>query len=58
LIVSNPIGSVTSSVAVLTVNVPTGAPNIGTQPGNQIIRVGETAVLSVGATGNPVLKYQ
>lgn len=58
VIVSNPIGSVTSLVAVLTVNVPTGAPNISAQPGNQIIRVGETAVLSVGATGNPVLKYQ
>jgi hypothetical protein len=58
VIVSNPIGSVTSLVAVLTVNVPTGAPNISAQPGNKSIRVGETAVLSVGATGNPVLKYQ
>ena len=58
VIVSNPIGSVTSLVAVLTVNVPPGAPNISVQPGNQIIRVGEAAVLSVGATGNPVLKYQ
>jgi len=58
VIVSNPIGSVTSLVAVLTVNVPPGAPNISAQPANQIIRVGETAVLSVGATGNPVLNYQ
>lgn len=58
VIVSNPIGSVTSVTAVLTVNVPAGVPNISAQPGNQIIRVGETAVLSVGATGDPVLKYQ
>jgi hypothetical protein len=58
VIVSNPIGSVTSAVAVLTVNVPTGVPNISMQPGEQIIRIGETAVLSVGATGNPVLKWQ
>ena len=58
VIVSNPIGSVTSVVAVLTVNVPPGVPNIPIQPGNPIIRVGETLVLSVGATGNPVLKYQ
>ncbi len=57
VVVSNPIGSVTSVVAVLTVNVPPGVPNICAQPGNQIIRMGETAVLSVGATGNPVLKY-
>ena len=33
--VSNPIGSATSEVAVLTVNVPPGVPNISAQPGNQ-----------------------
>lgn len=58
VIVSNPIGSVTSVTAVLTVNVPAGVPNISAQPGNHIIRVGETAVLSVGATGDAVLKFQ
>jgi hypothetical protein len=58
VIVSNPIGSVTSVIAVLTVKVPPGVPNITAQPGNQSIRVGETAVLSVGATGDAVLKYQ
>ena len=58
VIVSNPLGSVTSAVAVLTVNVPPGAPNITTQPASETIRVGETAVLSVVATGNPVLDYQ
>jgi hypothetical protein len=58
VIVSNPIGSVTSVTAVLTVNVPPGAPNIATQPKDQLIRVGENAAFSVGATGNPVLNYQ
>jgi hypothetical protein len=58
VIVSNPIGSVTSVVAVLTDNAPAGVPAIVTQPHSQYARVGETAAFSVGATGNATLLYQ
>lgn len=58
VIVSNPIGSVTSLVAVLTVNAPAGVPAIVTQPQSQTARVGETVAFSVGATGNATLLYQ
>ena len=58
VIVSNPIGSVTSSVAVLTVKMPPGVPNITIPPKDQVIRVGESATLSIVATGDPFLTYQ
>ena len=58
VIVSNPIGSVTSLVAVLTVNVPPGVPAITSQPKSLSVRFGETASFAVGATGNATLVYQ
>jgi hypothetical protein len=58
VIVSNPIGSVTSVVAVLTVNAPPGVPNIVSQPSSVTVRSGETASFTLGATGNAPLTYQ
>jgi hypothetical protein len=58
VILSNPGGSVTSAVANLTVIVSAGTPTITAQPQGQSIRVGETAALSVMATGNAPLSYQ
>lgn len=58
VIVSNPIGSVTSLVAVLTVNVPPGVPAITSQPKSLSVRSGETASFAVGATGNAPLVFQ
>ena len=58
VIVSNPIGSVISVVAVLTVNVPAGVPNIISQPKSVTVRSGEAANFSVSATGNAPLVYQ
>jgi hypothetical protein len=52
---SNLVGSVTSNVATLIVNVP---PAIVTQPTNQTVTVGQTATLSVSATGIPAPTYQ
>ena len=54
VVVTNIIGSVTSSVASLTVLVP---PAIVQQPTNQTVAPGVTATLVVGATGFP-LQYQ
>ena len=58
VVVSNPIGSVTSAVAVLTVVSPAGAPRLISQPQTQPCRVGEGASLWVSATGSPTLAYQ
>jgi hypothetical protein len=58
VIVSNPSGSVTSLVAVLTVKITAGTPFIAIQPRNQGIRAGETATLSVVASGSAPLLYQ
>ncbi len=58
VVVSNPGGSVTSLVANLTVIISAGTPAIMAQPQGQIIRVGETATLSVVATGDAPLSYQ
>ena len=58
VVVSNPMGAVTSAVAVLTVLAPSGVPQIVSQPGDQTARVGETVTLAVGATGTPALLYQ
>jgi hypothetical protein len=57
-ILSNPVGSVTSVVAVLTVLAPTGVPQITSQPQSKTIRAGESASFTVGATGNATLYYQ
>jgi hypothetical protein len=58
VVVSNPLGAVTSAVAVLTVLAPPGIPQIVRQPVNQVVRTGEAASLSVVATGNATLGYQ
>jgi hypothetical protein len=57
-IVSNPAGTTTSGAAVLTVNAPPGSPIITTQPQNQQAAAGESAALSVAASGAPPLSFQ
>ena len=55
VIVTNPVTSVTSNAATLTVNT---GPSITTQPANQTVNVGQTATFTVLATGAPPLSYQ
>jgi hypothetical protein len=56
VVITNSLGSVTSSNAVLTVtNVP---PAIVVQPTNQTVGVGSTVILAVTATGTEPLSYQ
>ena len=55
VIVTNPVTSVTSNAATLTVN---SGPSITTQPANQTVNVGQTATFTVVATGAPPLSYQ
>ncbi len=55
VIVSNPVGAVTSQVAVLTVRVP---PSISSQPQNQTVNAGATATFNVSASGTAPLYYQ
>ncbi len=55
VVVTNSAGSVTSSVAVLTVNAP---PGITTQPVSQSAFLGANATLSVVAAGTGPLAYQ
>src|SRR5207302_2464543 len=55
VVVTNAAGSVTSSVAVLTIWVP---PAISGQPLSQTNVVGTTAGFSVAATGTPAPGYQ
>ncbi len=55
VVVSNSIGSVTSSVATLTVIVP---PGISTQPNGLFVAAGSNATFSVVATGSAPLSYQ
>jgi predicted outer membrane repeat protein len=50
VIISNSAGSVTSQVARLTVNIPTGSPLITTQPASQNLRSGDGVTLFVVAT--------
>jgi hypothetical protein len=58
VIICNPVGSVTSVVAVLTVLAPTGVPQITSQPQSKTIRAGESTSFTVSATGNATLLYQ
>src|ERR1700722_2966655 len=58
VVVSNSAGSVTSSVATLTVNPAVVAPTITTQPANQTVTAGQTATFSVVAAGTASLSYQ
>ena len=53
--VSNPYGSVTSSVAALTVLFP---PTITNQPASQTATVGQSRSFSVGVSGTAPLRYQ
>jgi len=56
VVITNVVGSITSSVAVLTVsNTP---PVITTQPADQSVYAGETAAFSVVAGGTAPLNYQ
>ena len=55
VVVTNVAGSVTSSNATLTVNVP---PNITTPPVSQTVAAGQNASFSVTATGTGPLSYQ
>ncbi len=55
VVVSNTAGSISSSAATLTVNVP---PAITTQPASQTVTAGQTATFSVVATGTPSPSYQ
>jgi hypothetical protein len=56
--VSNPVGSVTSSVVVLSILAPSGVPQITSPPQGKTIRSGESTSFTVGATGNATLLYQ
>jgi hypothetical protein len=52
---SNSAGSITSTAATLTVNVP---PSVTTQPSNQTVTAGQTATFTVATTGTPAPTYQ
>jgi uncharacterized protein YpmS len=58
VVVTNSYGSVTSAVAVLTVNVPTSAPFITNQPAAQAAAIGSNVTFTVGAGGTAPLSYQ
>ncbi|MBI5689797.1 MAG: immunoglobulin domain-containing protein [Verrucomicrobia bacterium] len=58
VLVSNALGTVTSSLAQLNVVASPTAPTITAQPGNRVIVVGGSVTLSVGATGAPTPSYQ
>src|SRR5262249_1978248 len=58
VVVSNSVGSVTSSQATLTVNAAPVAPSITSQPANATVIAGQTAMFSVTATGTAPLGYQ
>ena len=55
VVVTNSLGSATSNVSTLTVNLP---PNITSQPVSQTVNAGQTATFTVVATGTPPLTYQ
>ncbi len=58
-VVSNDVGSVTSSAATLTVNSATGTtPTITTQPVSQSITAGNGVTFMVAASGSGTLAYQ
>jgi len=58
VMVSNAAGNVTSAMATLTINAASSAPTITTQPANQTVTVGATAIFGVVATGTAPLSYQ
>ncbi len=56
--VTNPVGSLTSSAATLTVNAAAVAPTITAQPQSQTVTMGQTATFGVVAGGTAPLSYQ
>ena len=58
VVVSNAVGSATSSNATLTVNAAPVSPSITTQPASQTVTAGQTATFSVTASGTAPLTYQ
>ncbi len=58
VVVTNPVGSVTSAAAVLTVNALAVKPAITSQPVSQTVIAGNNAVFIVAATGTPAPTYQ
>jgi hypothetical protein len=56
--VSNPAGSVSSRMALLAVTVAASAPSITTQPADRSVTAGQTATISVAASGTAPLSYQ
>ncbi len=57
-VVTNAVGSVTSSAATLTVGAQLVAPSITTQPASQSVTVGATVSFAVVASGTGPLSYQ
>lgn len=55
VVLTNPYGAITSTVATLTVGTP---PSITAQPQNRTLAVGTSAAFSVTATGSAPLRYQ
>jgi polygalacturonase len=58
VLITNSVGSITSSVATLTVTSTAVAPSITTQPTNYSATVGQNAAFSVTASGTAPLSYQ
>lgn len=58
VVISNSVGSKTSSIATLTVNQLTVAPQISTQPLSQSVVEGQLVTFSVTASGTPSPSYQ
>jgi hypothetical protein len=58
VVVTDSVGSLTSSPATLTVTASPTAPSITSQPANQIVAVGQMATFGVTATGTATLTYQ
>jgi Abnormal spindle-like microcephaly-assoc'd, ASPM-SPD-2-Hydin/Protein of unknown function (DUF1573) len=57
-VVSNTVGTVTSTAATLTVNPAPVGPSITTSPTNQTVTAGQTATFTVVAAGTAPLSYQ
>ena len=58
VVVNNSLGSVTSSVAIVTVNPAPVAPSIATQPESVTVMAGSNATFSVAAMGTAPFRYQ
>jgi hypothetical protein len=58
VVVSNTVGTATSSAATLTVSPAPVAPTITTPPANQTVTAGQTATFAVVAAGTAPLSYQ